>query len=163
MHVEFTCFGWLTLYFWPLWGNGKIVNPSTTCPGVSLTFELWSFNSSSWKLCKCTSNSRFLSDWPFISDHCGKTVELPTLPRPVPGHRRRFSEVSTLHLEICANARQIHVFRVINLYFWPLWGNGRIVNPSTTCPVVSSTFLWSFIFVSWKLCECTLNSRVLGD
>ena len=31
---------------------------STTCPGESLT-PLWSFNSSSWKLCECTSNSRF--------------------------------------------------------------------------------------------------------
>ena len=207
-------FGWLTLYSWPLWVNGRIVNPSTTCPGVSSTF-LWSFNSSSWKLCECTprtftffwgiylsfltplgyvessnppwpvsvshlrscevstlhlencANARwihvFLGDWPFISDPYGGKVETSILPRPVPKSLRRSCEVSTLHLENRANARRIHVFGWLNLYFWPLWGNGRIVNPSTTCPGVSSTLLWSFNSISWKLCECTSNLRVWSD
>ena len=107
IHVEFTFFEWLTLYFRPR----------------------------------------------------GGTVESSTHPRPVPRSRRRSCEVSTLHLENCANARRIHVFWVINPLFVTLRGYGRIVNPSTTCPGESSTFLWSFNSSHWKLCECTSNSR----
>ena len=92
IHVEFTFFEWLTLYFRP---------------------------------------------------H-GGTVESSTHPRPVPGSRRRSCEVSTLHLENCANARRIHVFWVINPLFVTPRGYGRIVNPFTTCPGESSTFLVKF-------------------
>ena len=35
----------------------KIFNPSTTCPGSSLTY-LQSFNSVSWKLCECIETDR---------------------------------------------------------------------------------------------------------
>ena len=156
--VEFTFFEWLTLYSWPLRG----------------------------------------------------TVKSSASPQPVLGSLWRNREVSTLHFDNCANARQIHVFWVINplfltplgngrnvnhsttlsqgvidvpvkfqlfilktvrmhveftffewltLYFWPLWGYGRNVNSSTTCPGLSMTYLWSFIPVSWKLCECIETDR----
>ena len=42
-------------------GYSRIVNHSATCTVESLTY-LWSFNSISWKLCECKSNSSFLSD-----------------------------------------------------------------------------------------------------
>ena len=108
MHVEFTFFEWLTLYFWTprgtvessthiqhvpeshwrtckdstlylkncanacriyvFWAinplflsptrNRRIVNPTTTWSGESLTY-LWSVNSVFWKLCEWTSNLRF--------------------------------------------------------------------------------------------------------
>ena len=165
---------------------------------------------------KNCANSRwilvFLGDWPFISDPYGGTVETSTLPRPVPGCCRRSCEVSTLHLENCANARRVYVFWVINPLFWtpvgyvesstlprpvtvshlrscevsnlylgncatsrwihvfwvinPLFlnpmGDGRNVNPSATCPEKTPTFLWRFNSSSWKLCECTSNSRFFG-
>ena len=59
----------------------------------------------------------------------GETVESSTLPRPVPGCRRRSCEVSTLNLENCAIARRIHVFWVINpLFLTPV---GETVESST--------------------------------
>ena len=155
-------FQWLTLYFCLLWEYGIIVNPPTTCPGELLTF-LWSLNSVSWKRCECTSNLRFFEWLPLYSWPLRGTVESSTSPRPVPGRRRRTCEASTLYLENCANARWFYVFEWLTLYFWPLWGYSRIVNLLTTCPVESLTYLWSFNSVSWKLCECTSNSRISSD
>ena len=70
MHVELTFFEWLPLCFWPIWGYGGIVNPSTTCHGQSLTF-LWSLNSVSWKLCERTSNYVFWVIDPLFLTHLG--------------------------------------------------------------------------------------------
>ena len=83
MRPELTFFEWLTLYFWPLVGYGRIVNPSTTCPSgvidVPVKFELLLLKTVRW------------------------------------------------HVEIT-------FFEWLTLHFWPLWGYGRTVNPSTTCP-----------------------------
>ena len=161
MHTEFTFFGGLTLYSWPLWGNGTNVKLSTTCPEESPTL-LWSFNSSSWKLCDARWIYVFggltLYLWPLWG-----TVQTSSFPRPVPKSHRRSCEASTLHLENCAMHVEFTFFEWLTLSFWLLWVNGRNVNPSTTCPEESPTFLRSFNSSSWKLCECTSNSRFLED
>ena len=114
MHVEFTFFGWLTLYFWPLWGIGRIVYPATTCPEESPTF-LWSFNSSSWTLWKCTSNSRSWVINTLFLTTVGERVESSTLPRPVPGFLQTFLwSYKSPSLQYCANSRRVYVFLVIN-------------------------------------------------
>ena len=66
MRSELTFFERLTLPY-PFWGTVEIVNHSLTSYVESLTY-LWNFNSISWKLCKCTSNLRFLSEYLCILD-----------------------------------------------------------------------------------------------
>ena len=116
VHVEFTFFGWLTLYFWPLWETVESSTPPRPVPGCRRR----SCEFSTIHLENCANARRIHVFWvinPFISDPCGETVEPSTLPRPVPVCRRRFCEVSILYLENCAKARRIHVFRVINPLF----------------------------------------------
>ena len=81
----------------------RINNPSTTCPGKTMTC-LWSFDSVSWKLCECISNLRFV-EWLTLYFWAPRgTVESSTPPRPVPESLWRTFKVSTLYLENCANA-----------------------------------------------------------
>ena len=161
MHVEFTFFGWLTLYFWPLGGTVESSTPPRPVPGSRRR----PCEVSTLHLENCANGRRihvFRVINPLFLTPRG-TVESSTPPQPVPGSLRRSCEVSILYLENCANTRRIHVFWVINPLFSTPRGNGRIVNPSTTCPEESSTILWSFNSPPWKLCECTSNSRFLGD
>ena len=174
MHVKFTFFGWLTLYFWPLWGNGRIINPSTTCPGVSSTF-LWSFNSSSWNLCECTSRLLFWVINPLFLTHLGY-VESSTTPRPVPvSHLRGFSISSPqlwnlLPVDIRTLYEEPHLFRkrlkthLMQQSIFHHWGfMSPVRHLLLLLLLLLSTFLWSFNSSSWKLCECTSNSHFLGD
>ena len=124
---------------------------------------------SHWRTCKvsiqylenCANACRIYVCWvinPLFLSHTG-TVESSTPSRPVPESRWRICKVSTLCFENCANACWIYVFRVINPLFLSPTRYRRILNPSTTCPGESVTYLWSFNSVSWKLCECTSNLR----
>ena len=58
---------------------------------------------------------------------------------------------------------ELTFYEWLTLYSLPLWEFGKIFNFSTTSPVESLTYLWSFNFVSWKLCESTSNLRFLSD
>ena len=110
----------------------------------------WSFNAAFWQLCECTSNSRF---WVFN----------PLFLTPFHDLSREVFDVPVKFQLFILKAVWIHdefmFFEWLTLYFRPFGGNGRIVNPSTTCPGESSTFLWSLNSSSWKLCKCTSNSR----
>ena len=121
--------------------NGRIVNLFTTCPGESLTY-LWNFNSVSVKLCECNcANAR-----------CNGRIS--NLSTTYPGKSLTKLKFQCCILTTVANARRIHVFGCLTLYFWP---------HSTTCPEKSLTFLWSFNSLSWKLWEYTTNSCFLSD
>ena len=116
MHVEFTVSEWLTILVWPLRRYGWIISPYTTFHVESSTF-LWCFNSLSWNSAKARRIhvffwvicSVFLTLWGY-----GRIV----VPSAIcPGGHWRSCEISTLHLENCANARRIHVFWVVNPLF----------------------------------------------
>ena len=130
MQVELTCFEWLILYSWPL--RGTVESTATPRP---VSWSRWRNSEVSilhafWKLCECTSNSRFLSDYPIISDPSRGTVERSTLPRLYVSRSRRCScEVSTLHLENCAMQVEFTFFEVINPLFLTPMGDGRNFTP----------------------------------
>ena len=149
MHVQFTFVEWLTLYSWPLWGTVESSSPWPvlgshwrTCEVSTLYLE---------NVCECTSQFTFFEwFWVILSDFEWFWVMI-----------FEWFWVSTLHLENCAMHVEFTFFEWLTLHFWPLWGNGRNVNPSTTCHGdITSTFLWSFNSSSWKLYECTSNSRL---
>ena len=61
----------------------------------------------------CANARRIHVSWvinPLFMNPCGGAVETSTIPRPVPECRQRSCEVSTLHLEICVNARRVYFF-----------------------------------------------------
>ena len=160
MHVEFMFFEWLTLYFRPFGGTVESSTLLRPVPGNHRS-RLWSLNSSSWKLCKCTSNSRFRVINPlFLTPRGYGRIFIPstTCPEESSTILWSFNSSSWKLCECTSNSR----FRVINPLFLTPRGYGRIVNPSTTCPGESSTTLWSFNSSSWKLCEWTSNSRFSG-
>ena len=168
LHVEFTVFEWLTLYSWPL--RCTVESSSSQRPVLR---RIWRTCKDSALYLENCANARWiyvfewstLHSWPLWG-----TVESSTPPRPVPGSRWGTCEVSTLYLENCAIARRIYVFWVINPLFLTPPGYSRIATlcyctPTlcTACPEESLTCLWSFKFLSWKLCKCTSNLRFLSD
>ena len=134
-------------------GHGRIVNLPMTCP---VKFQLCS----SITLRMCVEFTCFVINPSFLTPP--GTVESSTYAQPVPKCRWRACEVSTLYLENCVNARRSYVFWVISPLFLTLRGYGRNVNLSTTYPVESWMYLWSF-FVSWKLCKYTSNLCFLSN
>ena len=168
--------------------NGRIVNLFTTCPAESMTY-LWNFNSVSGKLCECnycanvrcngrisklstTYPGKSLTKLKFqccilttVRMHVEFTflVFNPLFLTPFHDLSREVFDVPVKFQLFILKTVWIHdefmFFKWLTLYFRPFGGNGRIVNPSTTCPGESSTFLWSLNSSSWKLCKCTSNSR----
>ena len=108
MHVEFTFFEWLTLYSQAPWGAVESSTLPRPVPGVvdvPVKFQLLISKTVRLHVEFTFSGWLTLYFWPLWG-----RVETSTIPRPVSKSHRRSCEVSTLHLENCANARRIHVF-----------------------------------------------------
>ena len=111
-------------------------------------------------------NLRFLTDKNFIPKPPVKhkiVNSSSTCPGESLKYMWSFSSLSWKLCEWMLNLRflsgWIYVFWVINFLFLNYPVKHKIANPSTTRHGESLTYLWSFSSVSWKLCECMLNSR----
>ena len=134
MHVEFTFFDWLTLYFW---APRSTVESSTPPRPVSANH---------WRTCKvstlylekCPNACRIFMFFERLSLYFWAprgTVESSTPPRPIPESHWRTCKVSNLYLEKCPNACRIFMFfERLTLYFWAPRGTVESSTPPRPAP-----------------------------
>ena len=153
MHVEFTFFEWLTLYFWAPRSGVESSTPPQLVPE-----NHWRNSTVKFPLCILKTVQILaeftIFEWLTLYFWASRgSEESTTQPQPVSQKRRRTGEVSTLYLENCANACWIYVFWVINPLFLSHTGYRRIADPFTTCPGESLIFdvIENFNSVPWKL------------
>ena len=141
MHVEFTFFEWLTLYFWDPWGNvessthSRLVPEShwRTCEVSALYLE--NCANACWIYDFCVINPLFLS-------HIGLTLNR----QPIHNLYRWFVDVPVKFQFCILKTVWMHFeftfFEWLTLYFWDPWGNVELSTHSR--PVPES---------HWRTCE----------